>query len=148
MRKIDRNNDNLYDLEVEAGGFAPPLLISVVRNTDPNDDTYLFKIDQRGGLYSPSGNCTKIVERTWDALNTTGVEYKVVPEPFVAKLGVCEGDCDRNRDCDEDEGLLCFKGEGDVPGCYGLKIVARNTVMYPRESLNLRRPIQHLRCRH
>lgn len=133
LSTFDENNENLYDLEVDDGGFSPPVVVSVVTNADPNDDTHLFKIDQRGGPYVDE-DCPKIVERTWDAPppppNPTDVEYKVIlPEPHVEPLGLCEGDCDVDQDCKE--GLICSEEEVELPGCYGTFIPGKEYCYNP-----------------
>ena len=46
------------------------------------------------------------------------------PAPF--RLGQCEGDCDSDDDCAD--GLYCYDTDGPttVPGCNGVRSVARN----------------------
>merc|ERR1712127_1090496 len=47
------------------------------------------------------------------------IDFGTSPAASELPLGLCEGDCDSNSDCEE--GLICFQRDGltPVPGCLG-----------------------------
>lgn len=59
---MDSNSLNLTNVEVEGGGEADSLLMSVMYDTAT--DVLLFNIDARGGYYS-SGCVAVNVDKTW-----------------------------------------------------------------------------------
>ena len=118
VRYPDKENSNFVDVMVEQGGHASPIKVSVMSN--PNDETdIIFDIDKRDGFYEPEGACPKIVETTWEELPPGPALVTIDGRSGIIPLGLCEGDCDSDSDCQS--GLHCFKREGfeSVPSCSG-----------------------------
>jgi len=128
--KIGRNNRELQSDELS--GFYYPLEITKgICSNDPMERPSSFTelnftlfetLDECCDFWyswQPGGNCLKnepvnkvneITKEKWDG-SSSHVHYP---------LGLCEGECDKDRDCEGD--LICYqRGSGHaVPGCSGV----------------------------